>query len=171
MTILTAVDGEAIPSRPVETGAELAAAFGERHVVLHVMPQAVFDEFREAAAGGSPNGSFLSATSYGDAGAESAAPSASDADEYSLEDGERHASGVARDVVRGTLEDPDDVVVQGRVGEPVEEILAEADRRDARYLVVGGRARTPVGKAVFGSSTQSILLHADRPVVTVMSGE
>ena len=168
MTILTAVDGEAIPSRPVETGAELAAAFGERHVVLHVMPQAVFDEFRESAAGGSPSGSFLSATSYGDAGREST-PNASDTDEYSLEDGERHASGVARDVVRGTLEDPDDVVVQGRVGEPVEEILAEADRRGARYLVVGGRARTPVGKAVFGSSTQSILLHADRPVVTVMS--
>jgi nucleotide-binding universal stress UspA family protein len=51
----------------------------------------------------------------------------------------------------------------------VEEILGEADRRSVEYLVIGGRKRTPVGKAVFGSKTQSILLTAACPVVTVMS--
>ena len=72
-------------------------------------------------------------------------------------------------MVQGTLDDPEDTILKGRVGEPVEEILAEADRRGAQYLVIGGRKRSPTGKALFGSKTQSILLTADLPVVTVMS--
>ena len=59
----------------------------------------------------------------------------------------------------------------GQVGEPTEEIIAEAERRGPRYLVIGGRRRTPVGKAVFGSTTQSILLNAELPVMTVMREE
>ncbi len=164
MTVLTAVDGETVPSASVRQGQTLADRFEEPHVVLHVMPRDVFEEFRESVGGGSAS-SLASAASYGTSGGESDAQG----DEYSVDDGERHASGVARDVVRGTLDAPDDVVLQGRVGDPVEEVLAEADRRDARYLVVGRRKRSPVGKAVFGSVTQSLLLNAERPVVTVPS--
>jgi len=164
MTILTAVDGETIPSEAVERGAELAAAFGVEHVVLHVMPQDVFEEFR-SAAGGSSGRSITTPASYGSG---EKRPHR-DVDEYTIEDGERHATGIARDVVRETLEDPSNTVLMGRVGEPVEEILAEADRRDAGYIVIGGRKRSPTGKALFGSKTQSILLSADRPVVAVMS--
>jgi nucleotide-binding universal stress UspA family protein len=162
MTILTAVDGGTTPSRAVERGAELASVFGVEHVVLHVMPQERFEEFREST-GGSPGGSLTSSISYG------GGTSPTNVEEYTIEDGERHATGVARDVVHATLDDPSDTVLVGRVGDPVEEILAEADRRSVRYLVIGGRKRTPVGKAVFGSKTQSILLTADQPVVTVMS--
>ncbi|QLG28789.1 universal stress protein [Halorarum halophilum] len=169
MTILTAVDGEAIPSRPVEKGRELAEAFGDDHVVLHVMPQDVFDGFRESTGTTAGGYSLPSAASYGDSGSDGVRSGDASSDGYSVEDGERHARSVARDVVRGTLDDWEDAVVQGRVGEPVEEILAEADRRHARYLVIGGRKRSPTGKALFGSSTQSILLSADQPVVTVMS--
>jgi len=161
MTILTAVDGETTPSGAVERGAELAAVFDVEHVVLHVMPQDVFEDFREST-GGSSGRSVTTPASYGGG-------SPTNVEEYTIEDGERHATGVARDVVHGTLEDPSDTVLVGRVGDPVEEILAEADRRSVRYLVIGGRQRTPVGKAVFGSKTQSILLTADQPVVTVMS--
>lgn len=88
--------------------------------------------------------------------------------EYYVDQASDDASKTARWVVNGTLEDDEGVVFRGRVGEPVDEILTEAEGQDARYLVVGGRKRTPVGKAVFGSITQSIMLNAEIPVVTVL---
>lgn len=162
MTILTAVDGETIASGAVERGDELASVFGVDHVVLHVMPQEIFDDIREAT-GESGSRSVTTPVSYG----QSTPPG--NAEAYTIEDGERHATDVARDVARATLEDHADTILVGRVGDPVEEILAEADRRSTRYLVIGGRQRSPVGKAVFGSKTQSILLSADHPVVAVIS--
>ncbi len=60
------------------------------------------------------------------------------------------------------------VVSVGRIGQPAAEILAYADTVDARYIVIGGQKRSPVGKALFGSTTQQVLLGADRPVLTVM---
>lgn len=63
----------------------------------------------------------------------------------------------------------EDVEVAGRVGKNrVTAILRYVDRVDARYLVVGGRKRSPTGKAIFGSVTQSVLLEAELPVVTVL---
>jgi len=168
MTILTAIDGESIPSEAVVRGEELATALGVEHIVLHVMPQNVFEEFR-SSTGGSSGRSVTTPASYG--GSNQPARESIQGDEYTVEDGERHATGVARDVVRETIDDPGNTVIKGRVGEPVEEILAEADRRGAQYLVIGGRKRSPAGKALFGSKTQSILLEAEIPVVTVMSDE
>lgn len=177
MVILAAVDGESVPDRVVEVGHDLASDHGEELVVLHVMPQEQFDERQEATEESGINlGPMLAPdVSYGGSGQKRqegasgpSGPSGSGANRYDIEDGQRDAKGVARDVVEGTLEDDGDVSVVGRVGEPVEELMAEADRRDARYLVIGGRKRTPVGKAVFGSITQSVLLSAERPVMTVM---
>lgn len=57
----------------------------------------------------------------------------------------------------------------GHVGSVVAELLDIAEEIDPRFMVVGGRKRTPVGKAIFGSNTQSILLKSKKPVVTVMN--
>ncbi|HEU5486452.1 MAG TPA: tripartite tricarboxylate transporter permease, partial [Microlunatus sp.] len=58
-------------------------------------------------------------------------------------------------VERGDLADPSDAVVQ------------VAQRRDARLVVLGLRHRSPVGKVVFGSTAQRILLDATCPVLAV----
>ncbi|QKG93622.1 universal stress protein [Halorubrum salinarum] len=52
-------------------------------------------------------------------------------------------------------------------GDPSEELLAAADDVDADLICVSGRKRSPAGKAVFGSTTQALVLNADRPVLAV----
>ena len=52
-------------------------------------------------------------------------------------------------------------------GDPGEELLAAADDADADLVCVSGRKRSPAGKAVFGSTTQTLVLNADRPVLAV----
>lgn len=78
---------------------------------------------------------------------------------------------MARRVGEETLDDYSDIDFIGRVGSVVDTILEEARRIDANYVVIGGRKRTPVRKAVFGSKTQSLLLQTELPVVTVMREE
>ncbi len=65
------------------------------------------------------------------------------------------------------LEDHDiDVTVLEGSGDVEEgDILARADEYDVDAIVLGGRKRSPVGKAVFGSVTQSVILNTDLPVV------
>lgn len=53
-------------------------------------------------------------------------------------------------------------------GDPAEEILETAAEIDAETIVMSGRKRSPAGKALFGSVTQSVLLGADRPVTVTM---
>lgn len=55
----------------------------------------------------------------------------------------------------------------GLLGDPADEIVEYAHERDARYVVVAGRKRSPVGKALFGSVVQSVLLSAECPVVSL----
>jgi len=71
--------------------------------------------------------------------------------------------GGVRDA-RETLEEAGiEVAVRESSGDPADNLLALADEADADLLVVAGRRdRTPAGKALFGSTTQAILLGADR---------
>ncbi|QCS42497.1 universal stress protein [Natrinema versiforme] len=53
-------------------------------------------------------------------------------------------------------------------GDPADQILATATEIDVETIVMSGRKRSPTGKALFGSVTQSVLLGADRPVTVTM---
>ena len=50
-------------------------------------------------------------------------------------------------------------------GDPAETIIDTADEMDADLIVIGGRKRSPAGKALFGSVTQTVILNAGRPVM------
>ena len=61
--------------------------------------------------------------------------------------------------------------VRGRVGPHGESIVALADDVTADLVIVGGRQRSPAGKAVFGSTAQTVLLSAPCPVTFVRSDD
>lgn len=54
-----------------------------------------------------------------------------------------------------------------RHGKPGEEVIEYAASIDADSIVLHGRSRSPVGKALFGSVTQDIILDAEQPVTIV----
>lgn len=50
---------------------------------------------------------------------------------------------------------------------PDEGIIDWAEEMKADLIVMGGRKRSPAGKALFGSTTQSVILNTERPVAVV----
>jgi nucleotide-binding universal stress UspA family protein len=56
---------------------------------------------------------------------------------------------------------------RGGVGDHGEEIVAIAEAVDADLVIVGGRKRSPAGKAVFGSTAQEVMLESPCPVTFV----
>ena len=94
-----------------------------------------------------------------------------------LHDFEENPEGASVDQVasvrraRDILEGADiEVTLEESSGEPADAILRLADEQDAEMIVVAGRKRTPTGKVLFGSVTQSVILGTDRSVL-VCSGE
>lgn len=146
MTILAAIEADGDASTVVETGYELATAFDEPLVLVHVLTA---EEF--SANTGSPQDTAA-------------------IEDISIEEEREHAASRAREVLEASLAEYDEetIEVRGLVGDPAEEILGAAESIDPRYLVVGGQRRSPVGKAIFGSTTQTVLLNATCPVVTAM---
>ena len=53
-------------------------------------------------------------------------------------------------------------------GEPAETIIEVAAELDVDNITMSGRRRSPTGKMLFGSTTQSVLLAADRPVTVIL---
>lgn len=165
MAILAPVDGETVPDDVVSVGYDLANAYDEQLIVLHVMPQERFEDRQRSSTENSKGTVLAPEVDYGSGRESELASDPSNETHHTIDkDGEPEAASVARDVTRGTLEEYSNVSFQGRVGDPVQEILKEAERRDVRHIVVGGQDQSPVGKAVFGSTTQSVLLNAERPV-------
>lgn len=54
-------------------------------------------------------------------------------------------------------------------GDPAEEILEVAEEIGAESIVLAGRKQSPIGKVLFGSVTQGVLLSSDIPVTVVLS--
>ncbi|CDK40011.1 Universal stress protein [Halorubrum sp. DM2] len=57
--------------------------------------------------------------------------------------------------------------VRGAVGDLADEVIETADSLGADRVFVGGRRRSPTGKAVFGSVAQEVMLSAPCPVTFV----
>lgn len=141
MAIVAAVDGGKNSGNVVETGHDLATAYGETLYVVHVITESDFESKHE----NSP--------------------------EYYRDDARHEASRVAERVVEESVGEAENVKAVGRVGNVADQVIDFAEGNDARFIVTGGRRRSPTGKAVFGSDTQKILLNAPVPVVAVMGQE
>jgi len=55
--------------------------------------------------------------------------------------------------------------IHSAIGPPIDSILGAIDEADADMVFVGGRGRSPVGKAIVGSTAQKVLMNASCPVV------
>ncbi|GAB7011552.1 universal stress protein [Halorubrum trueperi] len=84
-------------------------------------------------------------------------------------DEENYPDGVG--VVENHLEAADVSVSKRREhGDPAESILEVAEELDVDNITMSGRRRSPTGKMLFGSTTQSVVISANCPV-TVILGE
>jgi len=91
---------------------------------------------------------------------------ASDADVDTVASRLNGVRGVAGGLDDGGLE----VEIKGAIGEAGETIVGYAEKEGADLVVVGGRNRSPTGKAVFGSTAQEVMLNAHCPVTFVRTG-
>lgn len=147
MVILAGVGESHAPERIVAEAYALGTAFDDEVKVVHVIPEDEADEHFDE---------LRNLSEFADIG-------------FDIE--KDRAREVAQKMIDVALEEYDSDVVSpvGRVGDPREELLGLAAREDPRYIVIGGRKRSPTGKALFGSVTQSIVLNSDWPVVTIMA--
>lgn len=87
---------------------------------------------------------------------------------------EAYQSGL-RDEIEGALAEAgaNDVTWQLHLDTAQEDvaytILDLTAKAEAKLLVIGARRRSPVGKALLGSVTQTLILQADVPVLVVKS--
>ncbi|WP_178916005.1 universal stress protein [Natronomonas gomsonensis] len=57
--------------------------------------------------------------------------------------------------------------IRGEIGEVADRIISVANETNTDMLFVGGRKRSPTGKAVFGSTSHHVLMNAPCPVTFV----
>ncbi len=137
MAIVAAVDRSKKAGKVVQEAKILGEAFDDDVHVIHVLSRSSFVE--------------LERTSVEERG--------TPVDMDRVRNIAREIASEAAEGVGGSVE------TVGLMGDASERILEYADEHDARYVVVGTRKRSPTGKAVFGSVSQSVLLNSDVPVV------
>lgn len=140
MVIVAAVDRSERAPKIIEEAHELGDAFDEPVEVIHVLTRSKFVE--------------LERTSVGDTGRS-----------IPTDDILEIAEDIAQEVIDESS--VDNATPVGLLGDPAEEVVNYAADNDARYLVIAGRKRSPVGKALFGSVVQSVMLDSDVPVVSL----
>lgn len=143
MAIIAAVDNSERASKIAREGKALAEAFDDDLHVIHVLSQSRAID--------------LERTSIQDTG-------------QPVERSKIKA--VATEIATEAAEDIEgNFETAGIMGNPMDEITRYSTDNDGQYIVIGGRKRSPLGKAVFGSITQSVLLNSDCPVVTVTQNQ
>jgi nucleotide-binding universal stress UspA family protein len=146
-TILLAVGSEAeeYAARIAETVADIAGPAGAHVILAHVFTEDGFSGVVER----------LDYQPGGDVAVDEIAERTAAVQQIKKQ---LDAAGVDHEVVGAVDENPGEAIV------------AMAEQRDVDHVVVGGRKRSPVGKAVFGSTTQTVVLNAPCPVTTVRQG-
>jgi len=82
----------------------------------------------------------------------------------------RSIKEIATEIADRAIHDCDvSVKAVGLEGKAAAQIVKYAEEHDARYVVMSARKRSPAGKAIFGSVTQSVLLNASCPVVSTIT--
>lgn len=139
MVIVAAIDRTGRAANVVREAAAVAEAFDEPVHAVHVLTRSDFVDLGRTRA--------------------------VEGDAVSMEEVQRVATEIAAEAVEGVEVSSEAV---GLVGDPDHRIVGYADEHDARYIVVAPRKRSPVGKAVFGSVAQSILLNTSVPVISTV---
>ncbi|MWV38503.1 universal stress protein [Natrialba sp. INN-245] len=141
MVVLAAVDRSNQAHDVVEEARYLAELTNEELHVIHVLSRKEFVD--------------LERTSVDETGGPA-----------SIDQVRQTAESIADEIASET---ESEYVPVGEFGNVASEISQYANNNEVSYVVIGGRKRTPVGKAVFGSVTQSVLLETKVPVVTLMN--
>lgn len=141
MTIVVGLDRKGDAKSTLETAARLAEKFDTGIEVVHVLSRDEFVDLERTS---------VSKTSK----------------TVDLDEVRAVAAEVAEELVGDVLA-AHEFEVTGLVGDAASELLRVADERDAEYVVIGVRKRSAVGKALFGSVAQDVLMDTDRPVVVV----
>lgn len=140
MTIIVAVDQSERAPALVTEAAKMSDTFDCPLHVVHVMSQSDFVDIERETVDKTGQ--------------------AVDMDEL-----KQRAEEVSREIGEDVVSEFEAV---GLFGDVSKELIRYAETHGADYLVIGGRKRSPVGKALFGSVTQAVLLHSSVPVITVM---
>lgn len=129
--------------RLAQTAVDLAGPAGATVILLHVFTQEQYES---------------TTTSLG----------IDDVSQITVDDvARRH--GTIRSISRLFEAEAIDYEIRGAIGEHADEIVRVATDSDSDLVIVGGRGRSPTGKAIFGSTGQQVILGAPCPVTMVRS--